>query len=87
VITEGCLTCTSFKAASRLPQIITVLPSRINLSVNPSPMTLAAPVINILLFDNFISFQFFCKAVGRKRAQCMRIALVYPDFIRKKVLL
>jgi hypothetical protein len=50
-------------------------------------MTLAAPVINILLFDNLISFQFFCKAVGRKRAQCMRIALVYPDFIRKKVLL
>src|ERR1700748_2226303 len=44
----------SCKTDSRLPQIITVLPSLINLSVNPNPIPLAPPVINILLPDNFI---------------------------------
>src|ERR1700689_1840036 len=58
VITEGNFSATSFSNASRLPQIITVLFSRINLSVNPKQIPLAPPGIRILLFANFI-FYFF----------------------------
>src|SRR5258705_10472672 len=61
VMIEGSLSFASFRADSRLPQMITVLFSRTNRSASAKPIPVAPPVMRVLLLERFMLLSFFFK--------------------------